>query len=80
MNPEVKTKVENAIQEIVRHLDIIAVEKEGIASIMKELKEAVDINPKAIRKAANAIHKGNLGETNAELSETQELFDSIMGL
>jgi fructose-1,6-bisphosphatase len=79
MNPEVKLKVQNAINEIVIHMDRAKIEGEAIADIIKTLKAEVDINPKVIRKAAQAVHMGNLGETNAELEETQELFDSIMG-
>ena len=78
MNPEVKLKVKNAINEIVIHLDKISSENDGIKSILKELKET-GINTKAVRKVAKAIHKGNSGEANAELSETQDMFEEIIG-
>ncbi len=79
MNPEVKQKVKNATNEIVNHLDKIAIERDGIKAILKELKET-GINTKAVRKVANAIHRGNSGEANAELSETQDMFEEIVGL
>lgn len=78
MNTHNKTEIQNAINEIVVCMDRMATEREQIASILKTLKERFQVNTKAIRRIASATHRGNLGESMAELNEMQEVFDSIV--
>lgn len=68
-----------AVSEIVVHLDKIAGNREQIKEILKGLKEKFDVNPKMVKKAATAIHKGKIAETREESAELADFIEDVVG-
>ena len=71
-----KTVMKNAIQDMVKSLELIEVEREHINEIAKSLKSNHNVKPKVSKKVANLIHKNKEVDVEFE-SEVQRLLSSV---
>lgn len=75
LNPDEVKKLQKLIDEGVGvHQDIKDL-REGLTETVKAVAEEVDIKPTIISKAIRHAFKGNLAESQEELSEAEEILE-----
>lgn len=70
-------KLRNVVDEGVQVEHDVADMKEGLRETVKAIAEELDIKPTTINKAIKAAYKANLDETKGELSDVEEILDTV---
>jgi|LakMenE01Jun11ns_1017448.scaffolds.fasta_scaffold9957884_13 hypothetical protein len=73
-------KLKGMIEEAALCMQRIDDQKDQMKSIFDAIKDQLQIAPKHARKMTKTYHKNNFSETQAEYSEFEALYESVMGI
>jgi Transcriptional regulator DsbA len=77
-DPKERKKVMDALVEISHSMTRIEAERDLIKSVLERLEDELEIPKKATRKLAKIYHKQNYTEVQAEQSELETLYETIV--
>lgn len=77
-NPADQKKVQQAVHEMANCLQRIADERESMKDIAEDIKDKYEIEPKYLRKAANALHKHNYSTVQTEHESFEAFYEIII--
>lgn len=76
-SPTDRKKVMNALQEYSNSMARIEAEKDHLKGILDKLQDEFDLPKKYMRKVAVIHHKQNLTEVVGEVSDIEDIYESI---
>jgi DNA repair ATPase RecN len=77
-SPEDRKKVLEALKEFSNSLARIEAEQTLQKEILNRLEDEFELPKKYMRKVARVYHKQNLNEVRAEVSEVEDIYESIV--
>lgn len=78
-SPEDRARIKSCMEELSNSFTRTEAERDFVKEAIAALSEEVEIPKKVLNKMAKIFHKQNLSEVVGDVTDVEELYETIMG-